>query len=88
MFQNRRWDGDFLTVKELLEDGALGQVARFESRFERWSPEVSKAWKAEATAATAGASCSTWAPTCWIRRWSSLGRATVVHAELAGAAAR
>ncbi len=38
VFQNRRWDGDFLTVKGLLEGGALGQVTRFESRFERWSP--------------------------------------------------
>ncbi len=37
VFQNRRWDGDFLTVRGLLEEGALGDVARFESRFERWS---------------------------------------------------
>ena len=41
VFQNRRWDGDFLTVRRLLERGELGQVVRFESRFERWRPKIS-----------------------------------------------
>jgi predicted dehydrogenase len=45
VFQNRRWDGDFLTLRGLLEEDALGQVARFESRFERWRPEVSGGWR-------------------------------------------
>jgi predicted dehydrogenase len=40
VFQNRRWDGDFLTVRRLVEEGALGDVVRFESRFERFRPEV------------------------------------------------
>jgi scyllo-inositol 2-dehydrogenase (NADP+) len=40
VFQNRRWDGDFLTVRRLVERGELGQVIRFESRFERWRPEI------------------------------------------------
>ena len=43
VFQNRRWDGDYLTVLGLLERGVLGTVTRFESRFERWSPAVAKA---------------------------------------------
>jgi len=30
--QNRRWDEDFLTVKEILKSGQLGQVYRIESR--------------------------------------------------------
>ncbi len=46
VFQNRRLDGDFLTVKRLVETGALGTVTRFESRFERWRPEVEAgAWR-------------------------------------------
>jgi scyllo-inositol 2-dehydrogenase (NADP+) len=45
VFQNRRWDGDFLTLSELLRDDALGEVARFESRFERWRPELSAGWR-------------------------------------------
>jgi scyllo-inositol 2-dehydrogenase (NADP+) len=39
VFQNRRFDGDFLTARRLIEAGELGGVTRFESRFERWRPE-------------------------------------------------
>ena len=40
VFHNRRWDGDFLTAQELLSSGALGSLVLWESRFERWRPEV------------------------------------------------
>jgi scyllo-inositol 2-dehydrogenase (NADP+) len=39
VFQNRRWDSDFLTVRKLLAEGELGRILRFESRFERWRPQ-------------------------------------------------
>lgn len=45
VFQNRRWDGDFLTVRKLVGSGALGEVHRFESTFERWSPELLQRWQ-------------------------------------------
>ncbi|MFD8804765.1 Gfo/Idh/MocA family oxidoreductase [Streptomyces sp. NPDC059597] len=45
VFQNRRWDNDFLTLKKLVEDGALGDVWRFESRFERWRPQLKGGWR-------------------------------------------
>lgn len=45
VFQNRRWDGDFLTVRDVLESGSLGAVNRFESRFEWWKPERTSGWK-------------------------------------------
>ena len=35
VYQNRRWDSDFRTVRALADSGALGQITRFESRFER-----------------------------------------------------
>ncbi|MCU1635194.1 MAG: oxidoreductase [Cryobacterium sp.] len=54
VFQNRRWDGDFLTLRALLGSGALGEVRVFESRFEWWKPEVTKSWKAEATIGKGG----------------------------------
>lgn len=38
VFHNRRWDGDFRTVRGLVERGELGRVLRLESRFERWRP--------------------------------------------------
>ena len=47
-FQNRRWDGDFRTVVDLLGRGALGTLHTFESRYERWQPQASlspRAWK-------------------------------------------
>ncbi|MER5377347.1 Gfo/Idh/MocA family oxidoreductase [Streptomyces sp. NPDC002553] len=45
VFQNRRWDGDFLTLRKLLDEGALGDVYRFESRFERWRPHPKGGWR-------------------------------------------
>ena len=44
-FQNRRWDGDFLTLRKLLDTKQLGRVHRFESRFERWRPELGDGWR-------------------------------------------
>lgn len=43
-FHNRRWDGDFMTVRKLVSDGALGGIMRFESRFERWRPSPKPRW--------------------------------------------
>lgn len=51
-FHNRRWDGDFLTVKKILAEGVLGRVVTFESHFDRFRP-VQKAgtWKETESAA-------------------------------------
>jgi predicted dehydrogenase len=54
VFQNRRWDGDFRTVRRLLADGALGTVWRFESRFEWWKPDRGSSWKTGTPAAEGG----------------------------------
>ncbi|MFL5606274.1 MAG: Gfo/Idh/MocA family oxidoreductase [Gemmatimonadaceae bacterium] len=43
-YQNRRWDGDFLTVQRLLRENRLGDVMRFESRFERWRAAPKPGW--------------------------------------------
>ncbi|MCT7351312.1 Gfo/Idh/MocA family oxidoreductase [Streptomyces sp. 15-116A] len=45
VFQNRRWDNDFLTLRKLIADGELGDVYRFESRFERWRPQLKGGWR-------------------------------------------
>jgi predicted dehydrogenase len=39
VYQNRRWDSDFLTLRELLGNGSLGTLICFESRFERFRPD-------------------------------------------------
>ena len=39
-FFNRRWDSESLTVKRIIRERALGPIHRFESRFERYKPEL------------------------------------------------
>lgn len=45
VFHNRRWDGDFLTIKKLLAEKALGEVKQFESHFDRFRPQVRQRWR-------------------------------------------
>lgn len=47
-FHNRRWDSDFLTLRRLLQAGRLGRVSYFESRFERFRPQVRDRWRERA----------------------------------------
>jgi predicted dehydrogenase len=54
VFQNRRWDGDFLTVRRLIAEDALGPVFRFGSRFERWQPQRDDGWRERGTPSDAG----------------------------------
>lgn len=54
VFHNRRWDGDFRTVRRLVAAGELGDVHRFESRFERWRPEPKPGWRESGDPADAG----------------------------------
>lgn len=50
VFHNRRWDGDFLTVKQLIKDESVGQLRIFESHFDRFRPEVRDRWRENAGA--------------------------------------
>ncbi|WAP56264.1 Gfo/Idh/MocA family protein [Streptomyces sp. S465] len=54
VFQNRRWDNDFRTLEKLLAEGALGEVWRFESRFERWRPRLKGGWRESGDPAEVG----------------------------------
>lgn len=46
VFQNRRWDSDFVTLANLIADHRLGDVLHLESRFEWWKPAGQRGWKA------------------------------------------
>ena len=48
VFHNRRWDGDFLTVKKLLNQAVVGDVRLFESHFDRFRPVVRQRWREQA----------------------------------------
>jgi predicted dehydrogenase len=45
VFQNRRWDGDFMTLQKMVEAGTLGEVVYFESHFDRYRPVVQNRWR-------------------------------------------
>ena len=46
VYQNRRWDGDFLTIRKLISEGILGEIKYYEAHFDRFSPEIKPdAWR-------------------------------------------
>ena len=46
VFQNRRWDGDFLTVRKIIENQWLGRLVEFESNYMRYRNYIqSNSWK-------------------------------------------
>lgn len=45
VFHNRRWDSDYLGVKQVIEQGLIGKVAHFESHIDRFRPEVRVRWR-------------------------------------------
>jgi predicted dehydrogenase len=48
VFQNRRWDSDFLAVKDVLSRGLLGTPLHFESHFDRFRPAIRQRWREQA----------------------------------------
>ena len=45
VFHNRRWDGDYLTVRRVLAEGRLGRVTELVSHFDRYRPAVRARWR-------------------------------------------
>lgn len=82
VFQNRRWDSDFLTVKKLLAERRLGTVHRFESTFERWSPGLRDRWQDTATSAQAAGITFDLGSHLIDQALHLFGPATIVDAEL------
>ncbi|HSI31569.1 MAG TPA: Gfo/Idh/MocA family oxidoreductase [Miltoncostaeaceae bacterium] len=83
VFHNRRWDGDFLTLRRLLDEGALGAPARLESRFERWRPEVdAERWRELPDPADAGGLLADLGSHLIDQAMVLFGRPVAVHAEL------
>ena len=54
VYHNRRYDGDFRVVTRLVRERTLGDVHRFESRFERWRPALKGGWREQADPREAG----------------------------------
>jgi scyllo-inositol 2-dehydrogenase (NADP+) len=81
-FHNRRWDGDFLTVHKLLSDKTLGRVHRFESRFERYRPEIKSSWKESGDPADLGSILFDLGTHLVDQSIALFGRPSSVHAEI------
>jgi predicted dehydrogenase len=45
VFQNRRWDSDFLTIQDALRHDVVGRPVLFESRIDRYRPDVRERWR-------------------------------------------
>ena len=83
VFHNRRWDGDFLTLRRLVEEGALGEPLRLESRFERWRPEVdTDKWREGGAPEDAGGVLFDLGPHVIDQALELLGPARSVYAEV------
>jgi scyllo-inositol 2-dehydrogenase (NADP+) len=82
VFQNRRWDGDLLTARKLLEEGALGRVWRFESRFERWRPTPKPGWRETGGPEDAGGMLNDLGSHLVDQALHLFGPATLVYGEL------
>ncbi|MTI28816.1 oxidoreductase [Fulvivirga kasyanovii] len=53
VYQNRRWDSDFLTVQKVMESGKLGRLVEFESHFDRFRNFIKPdTWKEEGSLGT------------------------------------
>jgi predicted dehydrogenase len=50
VFQNRRWDSDFLTLRKALAEGLVGDVVHFESHLDRFRPDVVARWREDGSA--------------------------------------
>lgn len=82
VYHNRRWDGDFLTLRRLVDEGALGDVHRFESRFERWRPAPKPGWRQEPDPGAAGGLLYDLGPHLIDQALVLFGPVREVHAEL------
>jgi predicted dehydrogenase len=45
VFQNRRWDSDYLALRQVIDSGQLGRIVHFESHFDRYRPAVPNRWR-------------------------------------------
>jgi scyllo-inositol 2-dehydrogenase (NADP+) len=53
VFHNRRWDGDFLTVREIIHKHTLGRLVEFEARWDRYRNFIQPgSWKEDASTGT------------------------------------
>ncbi len=83
VFQNRRWDPEHLTARAVLSSGALGEVVRYEARYERWRPVPKRRWREQSTSDQGGGLLMDLQPHVVDGALDLFGPAASVYAELA-----
>ena len=81
VFQNRRWDSDFLAVQQAVLDGVVGDPMHLESRIERYRPQVRDRWR-EAAGPGSGVLWDL-APHLVDQAMQLMGRPDTVYADVA-----
>ena len=81
VYQNRRWDGDFLSVADLINSAELGAIRRFTTRIERFRPDLPP-WTLRASAADGGGVLVDLGPHLIDQAVHLFGPVTAVSAEL------
>ncbi len=82
VYQNRRWDGDLLTLAALIRDGVIGRPLRLTSRIRRFRPDL-PAWNVGAPASKGGGTLLDLAPHLIDQASVLLGEIVSVDADLA-----
>lgn len=82
VFQNRRWDTDFLTLKARIDAGELGRVHTLESRFEGWSSRAPGGWKSTTSVRDGGGTLLDLGPHLVDQAVSLFGPVRDIYAEL------
>ena len=83
VFQNRRFYPDHTTARAVLSSGALGEVVRYEARYERWRPVPKERWREQSTSEEGGGVLMDLQPHVVDGALDLFGPAASVYAELA-----
>ena len=83
VFHNRRWDPEHLTARSVLAAGVLGEVVRYEARYERWRPVPKSRWREQSTSEDGGGVLMDLQPHLVDGALDLFGPAVSVYAELA-----
>ncbi|MEV7914070.1 Gfo/Idh/MocA family protein [Streptomyces griseus] len=82
VFQNRRWDGDYLTLCDIIAQGQLGDIRQFDSSFEWWQPSIGTGWKDTTGPDAGGGVLYDLGPHLIDQALQLFGDVTDIHAEL------
>ncbi len=83
VFQNRRWDREHPTARAVLSSGVLGEVVRYEARYERWRPVPKVRWREQSSSEDGGGVLMDLQPHLVDGALDLFGAAESVYAELA-----